>query len=144
MIHAVWVINKAGGLVFNRSYSDVLPPLPLNAVLILAGTLHGIHAITGRLDPTTNSKSRSGPSSGQGMEAFEAEGWGGRVWLSGTGTKFIVLHSIPHSGLDELLRRIYEIYADAVMKNPFHTPEMPINSSLFETRLQTLIAGVNT
>jgi hypothetical protein len=34
--------------------------------------------------------------------------------------------------------------ADAVMKNPFHTAEMPINSSLFENRLQGLIAGVNT
>jgi hypothetical protein len=29
------------------------------------------------------------------------------------------------------------------MKNPFHTPEMPINSSLFESRLQALVAGVN-
>lgn len=29
------------------------------------------------------------------------------------------------------------------MKNPFHTPEMPINSSLFESRLQTLMQSVN-
>lgn len=33
--------------------------------------------------------------------------------------------------------------ADAVMKNPFHTPEMPINSSLFESRLQSLMTSVN-
>lgn len=33
--------------------------------------------------------------------------------------------------------------SDAVMKNPFHTLEMPINSSLFETRLQSLVASVN-
>ena len=33
--------------------------------------------------------------------------------------------------------------SDAVMKNPFHTPEMPINSALFESRLQGVIAGVN-
>ncbi|GFZ46666.1 hypothetical protein JCM24511_03886 [Saitozyma sp. JCM 24511] len=65
-IHAVWVINKAGGLVFSRSYSDTLPALPLNTILILAGTLHGVHAITSRLTP--------GAGSG-GMEAFEAEGF---------------------------------------------------------------------
>jgi len=29
------------------------------------------------------------------------------------------------------------------MKNPFQAPEMPINSSLFESRLQTLITEVN-
>jgi hypothetical protein len=33
--------------------------------------------------------------------------------------------------------------SDAVMKNPFHTPEMPINSAQFDTRLQTLMATVN-
>ncbi len=33
--------------------------------------------------------------------------------------------------------------ADAVMKNPFHTLEMPVNSALFDTRLQGLIASVN-
>jgi len=33
--------------------------------------------------------------------------------------------------------------SDAVMKNPFHTVEMPINSALFDTRLQSLIATVN-
>jgi len=36
-----------------------------------------------------------------------------------------------------------DVDSDAVMKNPFHTVEMPINSSLFDTRLQTLIATVN-
>lgn len=29
------------------------------------------------------------------------------------------------------------------MKNPFHTPEMPINSTLFESRLASLMAQVN-
>ncbi|ORY27758.1 Sybindin-like protein [Naematelia encephala] len=134
-VHALWVINKAGGLVFSRSYSDTLPPLPLNTVLILAGTLHGVHAITSRISPG---------GGGGGMESFEAEGWGGRVFLTATGTKFVVLHSLPHPGLEELLLKVYEIYADAVMKNPFHTPEMPINSSLFETRLQALMIAANT
>ncbi|WWC59379.1 uncharacterized protein I303_101931 [Kwoniella dejecticola CBS 10117] len=137
-IHGLWVISKAGGLVFSRSYSDVLPPQPVNTILTLAGILHGIHAITAKLTPA--------PIPGvpiSGLESFEAEGWGGKVFLTPTGTKFVVLHSLPQAGLDDLLRRIYEIYSDAVMKNPFHTPEMPINSSLFETKLQTLMSSVN-
>ncbi|ORX34497.1 Sybindin-like protein [Kockovaella imperatae] len=101
-VHALWVINKAGGLVFSRSYSDTLPPLPLNTILILAGTLHGIHAITSRLTPAPP------PGPVGGLESFEAESWGGRVFLTPTGTKFVVLHSLPHPGLDDLLKRIYE------------------------------------
>ncbi|WVQ74057.1 hypothetical protein IAR50_003640 [Cryptococcus sp. DSM 104548] len=137
-IHALWIISKAGGLVFSRSYSDVLPPLPVNTILTLAGILHGIHAITARLTPA--------PVPGQpieGLESFEAEGWGGKVFMTPTGTKFVILHSIPHTGLEDLARRIYEIYADTVMKNPFHTLEMPINSSLFDEKLGGLIGGVN-
>ncbi|WVW78582.1 hypothetical protein I302_100538 [Kwoniella bestiolae CBS 10118] len=137
-IHGLWVISKAGGLVFSRSYSDVLPPQPVNTILTLAGILHGIHAITAKLTPTPIPGVTAG-----GLESFEAEGWGGKVFLTPTGTKFVVLHSLPQSGLDDLMKRIYEIYSDAVMKNPFHTPEMPINSALFETKLQTLMSGVN-
>ncbi|KAI0071168.1 hypothetical protein K474DRAFT_1652873, partial [Panus rudis PR-1116 ss-1] len=45
------VINKAGGLVYERSFGtgDGLPRLTSNEYLVLAGTLHGIHAITSRL-----------------------------------------------------------------------------------------------
>ncbi|WWC87023.1 uncharacterized protein L201_001906 [Kwoniella dendrophila CBS 6074] len=137
-IHGLWVISKAGGLVFSRSYSDVLPPQPVNTILTLAGILHGIHAITAKLDPAPIPGTPTG-----GLESFEAEGWGGKVFLTPTGTKFVVLHSLPQSGLEELMRRIYEIYSDAVMKNPFHTPEMPINSALFDTKLQTLMSSMN-
>nr|XP_031861946.1 uncharacterized protein CI109_002776 [Kwoniella shandongensis]KAA5529018.1 hypothetical protein CI109_002776 [Kwoniella shandongensis] len=79
-VHALWVISKAGGLVFSRSYSDALPPLPVNTILTLAGILHGIHAITAKLTPS--------PIPGQpvgGLESFEAEGWGGKVFLTATG-----------------------------------------------------------
>lgn len=92
-IHSLWVINKAGGLVFSRSYTgtqqltlmgntdklDTLPPLALNDLLILAGTLHGIHAITARLSPAPP------PGPPAGLQSFEAEGWGGSVYLTATG-----------------------------------------------------------
>jgi len=141
-IHSLWVISKAGGLIYDKSYSDTLPSLPVNDLLILAGTLHGIHAITARLTPALPPGASIGGGKG-GMEAFEAEGWGGRVFLTPTGTKFVLLHSIGHPNLDDLLRRVYEIYADAVMKNPFQSPEMPIRSSLFETRLHSLMGSAN-
>lgn len=56
----------------------------------------------------------------------------------------ITLH--PHISLIPILRMQTSLArpdADAVMKNPFHTPEMPINSSLFDNRLQGLIGGIN-
>jgi hypothetical protein len=43
---------------------------------------------------------------------------------------------------DQALHRVYEVYSDTVMKNPFHTPEMPIRSEGFDIRIGTLL-GVN-
>ncbi|CAL1707534.1 unnamed protein product [Somion occarium] len=110
-IFGLWVINKAGGLVYERNFGDGLPRLTSNEYLVLAGTLHGIHAITSRLSPI-------GPSSG---------------------TKFVLLTSLAESTADVVLQKVYEVYADAVMKNPFHTPEMPIRSEGFDRRITALL-----
>lgn len=45
-------------------------------------------------------------------------------------------------GLDQLLRKIYELYADYVLKNPFYSLEMPIRCELFDTNLQNLLEQV--
>jgi len=34
-----------------------------------------------------------------------------------------------------MLRRIYELYADYVMKNPFYQPEMPVRCEAFDRHL---------
>ena len=45
----------------------------------------------------------------------------------------MLLTSLADNTADTILPKVYEAYADAVMKNPFHTPEMPIRSE--RTRL---------
>lgn len=60
------------------------------------------------------------------------------------GTKFVLLTSLAEINPDNVLQKVYEIYSDAVMKNPFHTPEMPIRSEGFDTRIATLIGNGQT
>ncbi|CEL51621.1 Transport protein particle subunit trs23 OS=Schizosaccharomyces pombe (strain 972 / ATCC 24843) GN=trs23 PE=3 SV=1 [Rhizoctonia solani AG-1 IB] len=132
-IYSLWIINKAGGLVYQREFADGLAKLTSNEYLVLAGTLHGIHAITSRLSPI------SGPS--PGAHVIESESFKMSILLTSTGTKFVLLTSLAEFGSPALLARVYEAYADAVMKNPFHTPEMPIRSAGFDTRVAALIGG---
>lgn len=40
-ILALIVINKAGGLIYNRNFGDGLNQLSTNDYLVLAGTFHG-------------------------------------------------------------------------------------------------------
>lgn len=123
------MINKAGGLVYQRNFADGLAQLTSNEYLVLAGTLHGIHAITARISPTGSSS---------GVHVIEAETFKITIFLTATGTKFVLLTSVGEYTADTVLRRVYEIYADTVAKSPFHTPEMPIRVDGFDTRIVQL------
>ncbi|XP_026672310.1 trafficking protein particle complex subunit 4 isoform X2 [Ceratina calcarata] len=46
------------------------------------------------------------------------------------------------TGIEILLKRVYELYADYALKNPFYSLEMPIRCELFETNLQNLLDNV--
>lgn len=46
MLHAILIINKSGGLIYQKEFGNGIAKLSSNEYLILAGTLHGIHAIT--------------------------------------------------------------------------------------------------
>ncbi|KAF9014023.1 transport protein particle complex subunit [Cyathus striatus] len=124
------IINKAGGLVYQRNFAEGLAQLTSNEYLVLAGTLHGIHAITSRLSPVGSSS---------GAQVIEGETFKMTILLTITGTKFVLLTSLSETTVEAMLQKVYDIYGDAVMKNPFHTPEMPIRSERFDARITALI-----
>ena len=51
----------------------------------------------------------------------------------------MLLTSLSETNTESVLQRVYEAYADAVMKNPFYTPEMPIRSDGFDSRVTALV-----
>ena len=55
------------------------------------------------------------------------------------GTKFLVFAEPRQPNMDVVIRRIYELYADYVMKNPFYQIEMPIRSDGFDRHLAAYI-----
>jgi hypothetical protein len=131
-----------------------LAQLTSNEQLVLAGTLHGIHAITSRLSPNGSSS---------GANVIEGESFKMTIHLTVTGafpslvaviiallneraagTKFVLLTSLQETIAEHILQRIYEAYSDAVMKNPFHTPEMPIRSEGFDSRVTAIIGSGQT
>jgi hypothetical protein len=56
-------------------------------------------------------------------------------WL---GSNFVVCDP-KQMGIDQLLDKIYELYADFALKNPFFSLEMPIRADLFDQNLQVAI-----
>ncbi|KAJ8320810.1 hypothetical protein KUTeg_002397 [Tegillarca granosa] len=53
-----------------------------------------------------------------------------------SGLKFLVMADSRQTGVDILLKKLYEIYSDFALKNPFYSLDMPIRCDLFDTNLQ--------
>lgn len=56
-----------------------------------------------------------------------------------TGVKFLLFTEPQQPNVDSMIKKIYELYADFVMKNPFYTVEMPIRCEKFDRGLDGFI-----
>uniref|UniRef100_A0A914QKV6 Trafficking protein particle complex subunit n=2 Tax=Panagrolaimus TaxID=55784 RepID=A0A914QKV6_9BILA len=75
----------------------------------------------------------------QYIKYFNTSGYKMNYMETATGLKF-VLNSDPDAiGIPELLRTIYSIFVETVVKNPLVTTETTIESQLFHSRLDNAI-----
>ncbi|KAM0322842.1 hypothetical protein ACHAQA_009183 [Verticillium albo-atrum] len=152
-VFAVIIINKAGGLVFNRTFHEGgLNQLTTNDYLVLAGTFHGVHAITARLDPIKTQPNRtsavpgsipSRPEPPSGLEVMETENFRLQCFNTLTGTKFLLFTDTTQVNVDVTMRKIYDLYSDYVMKNPFYQLEMPVRCEIFDRKLLSYMREIN-
>ncbi|POS87073.1 Sybindin-like protein, partial [Erysiphe pulchra] len=139
VVFALLIINKAGGLIYHRDFAEGLNKLSTNDYLVLAGTFHGVHAITTRLNPLHNSHPPSlgpteRPEAPSGIEVLETENFRMQCFSTLTGTKFLLFTEPLQPNVDGIIVKIYELYVDYVMKNPFYQLDMPIRCEGWERR----------
>uniref|UniRef100_A0A4W3IAE1 Trafficking protein particle complex subunit n=1 Tax=Callorhinchus milii TaxID=7868 RepID=A0A4W3IAE1_CALMI len=153
VVFSVYVVNKAGGLVYQydnyspRSDAEKTFSFPLDLVLkvhdervvVAFGQRDGIRGlgVEGRLFAIGSQLSPEPGSSG--IEVLETDTFKLHCFQTLTGIKFIVLADPRQAGIDSLLRKIYEIYSDFALKNPFYSLEMPIRCELFEQNLKAAL-----
>ncbi|KAK5316249.1 hypothetical protein LTR70_006417 [Exophiala xenobiotica] len=183
-VFALLVISKAGSLIYHRtlptstsastSSSGSQPAtgtlglpgttsLTTNDYLVLAGTFHGVHAITKNVTPKflANSASSSdhppapttngvtGKASSfrypipdapvTGIESLESSFFKLTVFQSLTGTKFLLFTDPSMPNTDGLIRGIYDRFADHVCKNPFWHIDNPIRLDGWERALNQFL-----
>lgn len=168
---ALLIISKAGSLVYHRTFptststaitsptSETPPPttgtlglpgtstLTTNDYLVLAGTFHGVHAITRSLTPKLPLHVNANPSrasdwtfpdptaAASGIETLESSFFRLTAFQSLTGTKFLLFTDPSLPNTDVIMKGVYERYADFVCKNPFWQMEMPIRIDAWERKI---------
>ncbi|KAJ3113484.1 hypothetical protein HDU96_003351 [Phlyctochytrium bullatum] len=135
MLFSLYIINKAGGLIYQKDYTDGVSKLTSNEYLVLAGTVHSIHVITSKISPVPGSS---------GLEVLESDLFKMFCVQTLTGTKFLLVTDPAQQNVDGYMKKISEIYADYVMKNPFYTPEMPVRAELFDLQLAKFVKQINS
>ncbi|ODV63110.1 TRAPP subunit TRS23 [Ascoidea rubescens DSM 1968] len=167
-IYSLYILNKAGGLIYQQDYNPGLLKLSANDYLVLAGTIHGVHAIASKITPfslrddsaaagqsllNTNSFLNhplpvNYTSNKTGLNFIQTDFFNIYLFQSLTGIKFILVTS-PNGVLSNnltnaelILRKIYIIFSDYVMKNPFYNLEMPIRCELFDLKTTQLLKPV--
>ncbi|GIJ98201.1 hypothetical protein Aspvir_000316 [Aspergillus viridinutans] len=166
-VFSLIIINKAGGLIYQREFQPGLRKLSTNDYLVLAGTFHGVHAITrsitpkipisaplpttpasssnvalsspsGTSTPTPAASAYSLPNPGvpvTGLESLETDKFRLTCFQTLTGTKFLLFTDPLMANIDAVMKKIYELYSDYVMKNPFYQLEMPVRCEAFDRHL---------
>ncbi|XP_055918112.1 trafficking protein particle complex subunit 4 [Eupeodes corollae] len=109
------------------------PKMTTNEKIFLASMFYPLFAIASQLSPELKSS---------GIEVLEADTFTLHCFQTLTGVKFIMVSETGLTGMDTLLRKIYELYSDFVLKNPFYSLEMPIRCELFDQKLQSLLDTV--
>ncbi len=63
--------------------------------------------------------------------------------VRGTGIKFLLITDPQFGGAELAFKRLYEIYSEYVMRDPFYAVDMPIRSSLFDGTLSNNVQAIN-
>jgi len=77
------------------------------------------------------------------MELLEADTFVMQSFDTPTGLKFFLTADPDSKHLDQVLKEVYVLYSDFVLKNPFYELDMPIHCEKFEQKLQKLAEDYN-
>ena len=115
-----------------------VPRLTTNEKIIMASMFHSMYAIASL---------QIIPKSGQtctGIDFMETNNFRLNCFHTSTGVKFIVICDCrDKSNKDTLLRKIYELYSDYVLKNPFYQMDMPIRCELFDANITQFLDSLD-
>lgn len=106
---SVYILNKSGGLIYQQDLNPGVNKLTSNDYLVLAGTLHGVHAIgsqlTSMMGPKTKNsdnantaligteKAQNPNTNRSGVQSIETDLFNLYVFQTLTGYKFLLVTS---------------------------------------------------
>ena len=112
MLLSLYIVNRAGTLVFQRNLDPTLPKLSSNEYLRVGSTFHSLHELA----------KQAAPIESGGILKLEANNFCLQCLQTLTGIKFVLIAEPGAPSLDRVLQRIYS----ALMQSP--SPQSAVSS----------------
>ena len=128
----LFIINRNGGLVYNKLLNNLAPTKSVNDMMVLGSTFHSLYEIIKQIAPVVSS---------EGIEVIETAAFKLHCFQTRTGVKFVVT-ATPDTRSDELItlcQYVYSLYSDYALKSPFYEMEQPINCHLFSSEVNRAV-----
>ncbi|ODV86938.1 hypothetical protein CANARDRAFT_6505 [[Candida] arabinofermentans NRRL YB-2248] len=152
-IFSIYITSKSGSLLYQKDFKVLNNPITKqnsNDYLVIASTLHGVHAISAKLTPAASAKNYLSSklptnSNKTGLRMITTSQF--KIYMNQTVTGLeIILFTSPDMGqtkISGIYDKIYQLYCDYVLKNPFYQLEMPIRCKLFDDKLLSVVTTTN-
>lgn len=127
-----------------RSITPKIPvstPLPTTSA---SSSNVALSSPSGTSTPTPAAPAYSLPNPGvpvTGLESLETDKFRLTCFQTLTGTKFLLFTDPLMANIEVVMKKIYELYSDYVMKNPFYQLEMPVRCEAFDRHLGGWLRG---
>ncbi|CDU16490.1 hypothetical protein YYC_03420 [Plasmodium yoelii 17X] len=144
-MYSLYVNNQHGTLVYQKHFSEEIK-LNSNEEIRLASMLHGISTISEKINVNSslNTKNIFKLLEKKGIETIEGNGFKIQCYDTLTGIKIFAVHKDDlNIELNKYLKRVYELYSDIILKNPFYDIDMPIRSEAFNEHIDNLFSNIN-
>jgi len=157
-LHNLMIVSKSGGLIYNTALSPTAPSVSINDWLRMGSTFHSLHEIAAQCSPVSNDEGILSIECGSFVIRCLQSPTGTKFIMTASANAFNPSLEIPPPSLESalsptpspntvaannasnavatLLREVYCIYSDYVLKNPFYELEMPIRCEKFDQKLQ--------
>eukprot|EP01025_Chloroclados_australasicus_P039838 TRINITY_DN41468_c1_g1_i2.p1 TRINITY_DN41468_c1_g1~~TRINITY_DN41468_c1_g1_i2.p1 ORF type:complete len:146 (-),score=4.74 TRINITY_DN41468_c1_g1_i2:375-812(-) len=131
-IYGLYIVSSADGLLYDAFFGDCAAHnASENTRIQLASAFASMSHIAKELSPVQNCT---------GIVSLEADTFTVEVFQTLTGVKFLLFVAPGTRNTRDMLKAIYGLYADYVMKDPYYELEQRIKSEALREMLKSTVA----
>ncbi|KAK2196562.1 bifunctional Trafficking protein particle complex subunit/Longin-like domain superfamily [Babesia duncani] len=143
-MRSLFITNQHGSLIYYKNLygRDVFSS---NEIIRLASTLHGLSTIAPKLCIPKVNDQKALVSLPKGITFIESGAFRLQAFESLTGLCIFMIctsEGPSREHVNVILSYVYELYCDFVQKCPFHQPDMPVRSELFDENISKYFADL--